>query len=526
VVLLIGCLRIHLLQIPLERDEGEYAYAGQLILQGYPPYDLAYNMKLPGTYYAYAAGMAVFGQTATGIHLMLLTANALTIVFIFLLGRALSGPATGLVACASYGLMSSSLVVLGQAAHATQFVVLFAVPGTWLLWRTVQSGRRGELFSSGLLYGLAFLMKQQGMFFGVFGLLVLVSREWSRSPRPLVKESAQRIGLFVLGAGLPLLAICGLLAASGVFSKFWFWTFAYAWQYATNIPIAEGFGNLLAYLRGNFNFYAGFWFLAAVGSIYILWQGAERRRFLFVLGFLLFSFLGTTPGCHFYYHYFILVLPAFALILGLAVRHLSSALTGAMRFIPAAFLIGVMAWDVWLQRVVYFQLPPQASSQFIYGGNPFVEAEVVSGYIRANAAPDARVAVFGSEPEIYFYTRRHSATGYIYTDSLMENQPYAAKMQQEMIREIESAKPEYFVVVINIFSWMQQESSDMDIWRWAQQYTTENYDCVGLVDLRPGTPGFMLWGDEAKKFTARLAQFYGQNQAQYLEVYKRKSKAN
>ena len=41
-------IRIRLLGIPLERDEGEYAYAGQLILQGIPPYKLAYNMKFPG----------------------------------------------------------------------------------------------------------------------------------------------------------------------------------------------------------------------------------------------------------------------------------------------------------------------------------------------------------------------------------------------------------------------------------------------------------------------------------------------
>ena len=42
-------VRLRLLDFPLERDEGEYAYAGQLMLQGIPPYKLAYNMKLPGT---------------------------------------------------------------------------------------------------------------------------------------------------------------------------------------------------------------------------------------------------------------------------------------------------------------------------------------------------------------------------------------------------------------------------------------------------------------------------------------------
>lgn len=42
-------VRVRLLNLPLERDEGEYAYAGQLILEGVPPYKEAWNMKLPGT---------------------------------------------------------------------------------------------------------------------------------------------------------------------------------------------------------------------------------------------------------------------------------------------------------------------------------------------------------------------------------------------------------------------------------------------------------------------------------------------
>ena len=52
-------------------------------------------MKLPGTYYAYAAGMAVFGQTVTGVHLTLLVVNGLTAVFVLLLGRKLFGTMAG-----------------------------------------------------------------------------------------------------------------------------------------------------------------------------------------------------------------------------------------------------------------------------------------------------------------------------------------------------------------------------------------------------------------------------------------------
>src|SRR5438552_14930481 len=49
VLTLVVAIRIRLLGIPLERDAGEYAYAGQLILQGIPTYKLAYNMQFPGT---------------------------------------------------------------------------------------------------------------------------------------------------------------------------------------------------------------------------------------------------------------------------------------------------------------------------------------------------------------------------------------------------------------------------------------------------------------------------------------------
>ena len=74
-VLAVIFIRIRLLTIPLERDEGEFAYGGQLMLQGIPPYKLFYNMKFPGIYAAYALIMALFGQTPAGIHFGLLLVN-------------------------------------------------------------------------------------------------------------------------------------------------------------------------------------------------------------------------------------------------------------------------------------------------------------------------------------------------------------------------------------------------------------------------------------------------------------------
>src|ERR1700688_1285703 len=86
VLVIVAVARLRLLDFPLERDEGEYAYAGQLILQGVPPYQECYNMKWPGTYVAYAAIMALFGQTPAGIHLGLLFVSLATAWLVFWIG--------------------------------------------------------------------------------------------------------------------------------------------------------------------------------------------------------------------------------------------------------------------------------------------------------------------------------------------------------------------------------------------------------------------------------------------------------
>ncbi len=87
IVLAAAGWRGRVLSVPLERDEGEYAYAGQLLLEGVAPYDQAYSVKMPGIYAAYAAFLAAFGQTCTGIHLGLLVINAVTIILVFLPAR-------------------------------------------------------------------------------------------------------------------------------------------------------------------------------------------------------------------------------------------------------------------------------------------------------------------------------------------------------------------------------------------------------------------------------------------------------
>jgi len=142
-----AALRIRLLDIPLDRDEGGYAYTAQLILQGIPPFERAYDMKMPGLYYVYAIILAVFGQTTQGIHFGLLVINAATIVLMFVLGRRLLDSAAGVMAAGSYAVMSLSQHIEGFSANAEQLLVLPMLAGIILLLQAIDSQRKKSFFS-------------------------------------------------------------------------------------------------------------------------------------------------------------------------------------------------------------------------------------------------------------------------------------------------------------------------------------------------------------------------------------------
>src|SRR5262249_22174659 len=118
----------------------------------------------------------------------------------------------------------------------------------------------------------------------------------------------------------------------------------------------------------------------------------------------------------------------------------------------------------------------------LYGGDPLPESEMVAKYIADNSPPDARIAILGSETEIYFLSHRHSATGYIYTYPLMEPQPFALTMQNEMITDIETNRPEFIIFSDNIMSWNQRPDSNLGIFDWWNRYKT-NYTLVGIADV-------------------------------------------
>jgi hypothetical protein len=227
------------------------------------------------------------------------------------------------------------------------------------------------------------------------------------------------------------------------------------------------------------------WGLAAIGLVISVVAAKERRTGPFLVGWLVASILALSAGLYFREHYFVFVLPSVSLLAAAVLTHpaFSFAQARATRISPLLILSFALALPLFADRQLFFTLDPAAACRSIYYPSPFPECIRIADFVRQYTKPDDQIAVLGSEPEIYFYADRRSATGYIYTYPLMEPHKYAPQMQREMMREIEQRNPKFVIFVAVSVSWLVGPESDRSIFNWAHEYCTKNYAPVGLVTL-------------------------------------------
>jgi 4-amino-4-deoxy-L-arabinose transferase-like glycosyltransferase len=342
VIIAAAYIRSGLLSLPLERDEGEYAYIAQQMLKGVPPYVSAYSMKLPGIYIVYAVILAVFGQTQTAIHLGLLVFNAATIFVIFLLARRFFGAVAGVTAGGVYALVSMTSQVLGLWANAEHFVILPALFGLWLIAGRENKIGKGRLLIAGLLLGLAFIIKQTGVFFALFTALYIIFEHFRNRPVRWLNLIVSEI-ILAVGVAVPFACTCLFYLINGTFGKFWFWTFTYASEYTAILSLSDAW----KLLKTQGGLIAGetypVWGLAILGLFAVIIVKRYRHWAVFAAGLLIFSFMAVCPGFYFREHYFILFLPAAAILCGAGLGAIDGIFAGKKWMVPRVIITGAIA---------------------------------------------------------------------------------------------------------------------------------------------------------------------------------------
>lgn len=479
IVLTTIILRMRLLDVPLERDEGEYAYIGQLILDGIPPYTEAYNMKFPGIYFIYAGILWLFGQTHTAIHLCLLIVNVLSIILLFIFARIAYDDWAAAAAAGAFALLSMSYHVQGFWANAEHFILPFVIGANILLLSGLKKNQKYYFLIGGILFGCAALVKQHGAFFGIFGFVAMLISLWQNKTKDK-KNYRKYIMIFFGGVIIPLLLCFFYLAYVGVLEKFYLWTFIYAKEYSSLTSISGIKFNFIGGFQSLFYFASLIWIIGAVGFITLFFNRYSKESRILTLGLLFAGIIALSVGFYFRAHYFVLVLPAAAILFGIGIRFIyklfSTASSSIMRYFPPTFtviiaLLGTLVahWDV----LVQFSIPKVTET--VYHINPFPFSERVAEVIREKTTKKDRIAIIGNEPQFLFYSQRRSATSFIYTYSLGEDQPLAEQFRSEMIRQIELSSPKLLVYTNTQPEWYKKPKNWDELNKWFFDFVQSHY---------------------------------------------------
>ena len=505
-VLLLGLgLRAPIAGIFLERDEGGYAYIAQRWLKGEVPYQHSFDQKPPGVYAAYAVIERVFGGSQSAIHWGAQFYTLFTLAFIFLIGRRLFGEEAGFAAGALAAFMIADHSLLGNSANSELFMLLPLAAAFLAALLAAERDSWRWAAASGVCAGLSLLFKQVAVTDAAFYLVFL-----------LCAPNIRRKGLaaFAGGAAAAWIPVAAYFAAKGAWPPFYDCILGYNLSYAGGIPLAD-------YLRNFWTTFSrtlpGLWpiyVLALAGGI---WPAGPAVPW--VVGWLACSFLGACAGGYFRPHYYQQAVPALAVLAGSAAAGLSRR-WNLPRLAPTAAAAALVLYGVLSGLWYYGPASAVAKCRRLYQDNPFPEATGVAHFVADYTTEADSVFVFGSEPEILYFAGRKSATRYIYLYPLLLPSEDAAARQQEMLKEVRSAKPKAIVAVFVRKSFLPSAASPLGMFGEVKSLL-KGYHIVAVVLSNPRNPTELVVGPGAQEMWDKFPMWYDRPFWGTLAVWKR-----
>lgn len=509
---LVLCTRLHYADAPMERDEGEYAYAGWRILRGELPYLDFYNMKFPGVYYFYALIFKAFGTSIISVRIAVMLLNFASGFFLFSVAKKWLGEGGAWLAAGIFLLLSLSIRSQGFIANCEHFVVFFYLFGLWLLTEK-------RIFWAGICLGMACLMKQHAAILALFtGFLLLNECFYSKN----VKKFGFQ--LLVLGCGffIPLLGLLAFMVHKNILAQFTYFTYDYAKEYSKLIGISakDLLNQILQISYDNI----GFWLIFWVTFVKILKNKKPRitvvntpnwqpEQGYVILVFWLISFASVCPGFYFRPHYFQYICPATAVLIayGLSVLKIEGQIKNWKIDLSTSLKLAFLTTFI-VQHGYFTYYSPAHVSLEAYHYERFAEVKEFSEQLEKISKPTDKIGGINNDPQILFYTKRQLATGFLYVYPLLEKQKYAAEMTEKFISETEANKPEW------LFSFSIEPGNDENnvetqkrLLDWFDNYS-KNYNLKAVSYCEKRYSMKMKW-DETQIDTSKEV---------FFSLYKRK----
>lgn len=514
--------RLPFFDLPLERDEGEYAYIAQRWLGGgFVPYRDAFDQKPPAIFLAYGAALLAGGESVRAIRLFHLAWMAATTLAVGRLGSRLAGPAAGAFSAFAFAALSASPALLGGSANTEMFLGLPMVASLLAALRARESGRLRHWVAAGALAGAAALFKQVAGLHGLFVLGLALASAPRASDAPGAPTHARVAAAVLGGAFLVAAPVVLYFAATRSLGAFLDATVVHNLGYSTSVPFAKGMRTLAGELARQAPSFAATWLLALLALATPFGLDRERRQLLGL--WLGVCFAALSVGFYYREHYFVVWLPPLCVLAGSAA---AAVLHRAALVRPTFATLATLALLAWIaappalaNRAWLWSETPDQITRRLYGKNPFPESPEIARLLRERSAPGESVFVVGSEPQILFLADRPSATRYILSYPLVGGSGRASLRQKEAMDEVRRARPRCVVLVRVPASYGVGEKPPSLLFRDTLRLLRDGYalEAVWITDDAGGYR--TLVGDEARAHGDRIKRRRGDAPA--IAVYRR-----
>jgi len=470
-VLITVAVRLPLLGVPFERDEGEYAYIAWRLGHHELPYRDWVDQKPPAIFWVYRAALTFPIDPIRAVHLAALLFSAASGCALFFLALRFVNRFWAFVSAAVFILLSADPWIEGTAANTEIFMLLPLILAEITFVKSID--RPHDRFSSvlcGALTGIAIMFKQVAavnwfLLIVVFPIVAPVERRWRGSVLFAIWSTT---GMLIVAAVTALYfrmrGGLGALVANVILHNLeyigamtWSDRFHFCADTLARLAPTEGL----------------VWVFALVGLIALLLAG-KAKSFWFLLGWLVTSGIGISASGYFFPHYFQQWLPALILISVFSAQWLSDVWFRKFPWLPMstfAFLLVLLpAKTLW---PFCFNYSPADAVRKIYPGNFFAEMPAFAERITKVTSPEQRVFSFGAEPELLFYAQRISATRYIFLFPLYGPYRNVHEKQLATAEEIQRNSQAAAVYVPNglFFS----SDSDQSFTEWSLSYFGKNF---------------------------------------------------
>ena len=497
-------IRFRMKDVPLERDEGSYAYICQLLLDGKIPYVDFYEMKLPALYYLYALIVKLTGASAGGLHIGMMLICLLTSVLVYYTTKNLFRHEAAIVGALAYSAFSLSFYFFGftaQAEHLVNFQIILAY---FFLSRAYLDDKWYWWLLAGLVFSNAVFTKQAGATFALGYLLIMAMAVKKNHDNDYLKNAMQPILYSAIGSMIVVGFWVCLMYAYGVLDEMIFWVMDFPKGYTqlfTWDTRKEIFYDNLSTIFSN---YPLLWIIGFVGLIFGIIKSQTRLAAVFAVSLIISAIISVMPGYYFYPHYWLFFSIPIAFVASFGMSMLLDLIkNGKTTFLTISItimsVIIIFASDLAKNKKYYFSNKVDKISKNAYGINPFVECKEIAEYLAKKSKKGDELVVMGSEPQINFYTGMRSPTRHFFMGFLTKGRIEEAEWTAEAKKDIETKKPRFFVHVTHPFSWAYVDGVKTDLFDWSMAHAREYYNLIGIADLK-NTGTIYAWDDQVNNY--------------------------